>query len=72
MSFQSMREMGKNFCPNFPQPYLENIDRRSCNDGSREFISVFHYPHLGAPYKGALLGRVEWEGEKNKLGSISK
>ncbi len=29
---QSMGEMGKDFCPNFLQPLLENIDRRSCND----------------------------------------
>ncbi len=34
VSVQSMREMGKDFCPNFLQPFLENIDRRSCNDGS--------------------------------------
>ncbi len=44
MSVQSMVEMGKNFCPNFLQHFLENIDRRSCNDGSREFTPVFH-PH---------------------------
>ncbi len=30
---QSMREMGKNFCPNSLSPFLENSDRRSCNDG---------------------------------------
>ncbi len=30
-----MGEMGKDLCPNFLQPFLENIDRRSCNDGSR-------------------------------------
>ncbi len=40
-----MGEMGKDFCPNFLQPFLENIDRRSCNDGNREFILVFHNPH---------------------------
>ncbi len=45
MSVQSMGEMGKDFCPNFLQPFLENIDRRSCNDGSRELIPVFHNPH---------------------------
>ncbi len=37
--------MGKDFCPNFLQPFLENIDRRSCNDGSLELIPVFHNPH---------------------------
>ncbi len=32
MSVQSMGEMGKDFCLNFLQPFLEKIDRRSCND----------------------------------------
>ncbi len=45
MSVQSMGEMGKDFCPNFLQPFLENIDRRSCNDGNRELIPIFHNPH---------------------------
>ncbi len=45
MSIQSMEEMGKNFCPNVLQPFLESIDRRSCNDGSRELIPVIHNPH---------------------------
>ncbi len=45
MSVQPMGEMGKDFCPNFLEPFLENIDRRSCNDGSRELIPVFHNPH---------------------------
>ncbi len=45
MSVQSMGEMGKDVCPNFLHPFLENIDRRSCNDGSRELIPVFHNPH---------------------------
>ncbi len=33
---------GKDLCPNVRQPFRENIDRRSCNDGSRELIPVFH------------------------------
>ncbi len=45
MSVQSVGEMGKDFCPNFLQPFLENVDRRSCNDGSQELIQVFHNPH---------------------------
>ncbi len=45
MRVQSMGEVGKDFCPNFLQPFLENIDRRSCNDGRRELIPVFHNPH---------------------------
>ncbi len=44
VSVQSMGEMGKDVCPNSLQPLLENIDRRSCNDGSRELIPVFHNP----------------------------
>ncbi len=32
MSVELMGEMGKDFCPNFPHPFLENIDRRSRND----------------------------------------
>ncbi len=38
MSVQSIGEMGKDFCPNFLQPFLENVDRMSCNDGNREII----------------------------------
>ncbi len=49
VSVQSMWEMGKDFCPNLLQPFLENIDRRSCNDGSRELIPVFHNPHRKMP-----------------------
>ncbi len=45
VSVQSMEEMGKDFCPNFLQPFLENIGRRSCKDGSRKLIPVFHNPH---------------------------
>ncbi len=41
MSVQSMGDMGKDFCPNFLQPFLENIDRRGSNDGSREVIPTF-------------------------------
>ncbi len=42
---QSMGEMGKDFCPNVHQLFLQNIERRSCNDGRRELIPVFHKPH---------------------------
>ncbi len=44
VSVQSMGEMGKDFCPNFLQPFLENIDRGGYTDGSRGLISVFHSP----------------------------
>ncbi len=55
MRFESME---KDFCPNVLQTLLENINRRSCNDGSRELIPVFHNPLLRrwlAPW-GTLLG----------------
>ncbi len=45
VSVQSMGEMGKDYCPNFLHNFLENIDRKSCNDGSRELIPVFHNSH---------------------------
>ncbi len=57
-------------------PFLENIDKRSCYDGSRELILAFLNPHrkgrppygdgsyLAVPCRGALLGHVEWKGEK--------
>ncbi len=45
MSVQSMGEMGKGFCSNFLQSFLENIDRRSCDDGGWQLIPIFHNPH---------------------------
>ncbi len=45
VSVQAMGEMDKDFCPNFLQSFLENIDRRSCNDGSWQLIPIFHSPH---------------------------
>ncbi len=77
-------EVGMSVCPNYLHPLLENINRRSCNDGSRELIPVFHNPHPKMPTPSfgggshfgvlcwsALLGRVEWEGENSMFGSIS-
>ncbi len=29
----------------FLQPLIDKFDRRSCKDGSRELIPVFHKPH---------------------------
>ncbi len=37
--------MRKGFCQNLLQPFLENIDGRSCNDGSLELIPVFYNSH---------------------------
>ncbi len=76
-SVQSMGEMGKDFCPNFFQPFLENIDRGSYKKrkpGAYSSISqpslkipILSFgggPHLGVPCRDALLGRVEQEGGK--------
>ncbi len=41
MSVQSTVEMGK--YPNFLKPFLENSDRRSCNDGGRDMVPVFPF-----------------------------
>ncbi len=45
MSVKLMGEVGKHFCPNFFQSFLETIDRRSCNNGSPELTPVFHIAH---------------------------
>ncbi len=45
MSVQSIGEMGKDFCPNFIHPFLENINKRNRNNGGRELIPVFHNYH---------------------------
>ncbi len=37
--------MRKGFGPHYLQPLLENVDRRSCNDGNRELIPIFHNLH---------------------------
>ncbi len=44
----SVQSMGKDFCPNFLQPFLEDIDRRSCNDGILELLPVSHKPSPSA------------------------
>ncbi len=72
MCVQSMGEMGKDFSPNFLQIFLENIDRGSFNDGSRELTPVFHNPLLGVPYRDGLLGRSEQEGGKTSSGQYPK
>ncbi len=75
VSVQSMGEMGKDFCPNVLQPFLENIDRRSCNDGSRELIPIFHNPHRKCRPSPSVVARtleylekVHEEGDVNLAG----
>ncbi len=48
MRSQSLGKIGKNLYPNFVEPLLWTFDRRSCNDGGREFIPIFHNPHRKA------------------------
>ncbi len=43
--YRIVEKMGEDVCPHFLQPLHENIDRRSCNDGSRELIPLFYNPH---------------------------
>ncbi len=50
-------EMGKEFRPNLLQPFLENIDRRSCNDGSRELIPAFCNPHRKCQHSPSAVSR---------------
>ncbi len=76
----AMGEMGKDFCPKVLQPFFEDIGRRSCNDGNRQLISVFHNSHRKCwPSPSAvarilehLLGRVERDGEKTSSGQYLK
>ncbi len=58
MRFQSMGKMGKHFCPHFLKPRLENIDRRSSNDGSWERIPVFHNPRRKCQPSPPLVART--------------
>ncbi len=58
---QSLGEMGKDFCQNFLQPFLDNIDSSNCNDGSRELVPVFHNPHRkGRPFPSAVVLTLEY------------
>ncbi len=50
--------MGKDICPNFLQALLENIDRRSCNDGRRELIPVFHNPRRKCRHSPSAVART--------------
>ncbi len=74
MSSQSMGEMGKDFCPNFLQPFLENIDRRTCNDGNRELTQVFQNPFgKGGPSPSAVTHTLEYlVGVRAKAASIGR
>ncbi len=63
--------MGKDFCTDFIQSFLESNDRRGSSDGSRELIPVFHDlscigdSYIGVPCRVILLDRVEWEGKSS-------
>ncbi len=42
-------EMGKDFCLNFLQPFLEKIERRSLNNGSPKLYSTISQPSPKMP-----------------------
>ncbi len=80
-SVQSMGEMWKDFCPNFLQSFLDNIDRKSCNDRSWELIPIFHNPHRTClPSHSAAASTLDYLGgvpskatsSGRKFGSVSK
>ncbi len=70
MGREGGREIGGGECsvnggdgenPNFILPFLENIDRRSCNVGSPELIPVFHNPHRKCrPSLSVVAGALEY------------
>ncbi len=45
VSVQSMGEVGKDFCPNFLQSFLENTDRRVRDDEGWQLIPILDNPH---------------------------
>ncbi len=45
MSFLSKGKMGRDFCPNFLHPLLENVHGSSDNEGGRGLIPMFHNPY---------------------------
>ncbi len=56
-----MGEKGESFYPQFLQPLLENVDRRSCIDGSRELILILHNPHRkSCPFPPAVARSLEY------------
>ncbi len=84
VSVQSTVEVEKDFCPNCLQPFLENMDRRSCNDVAGSLFSISQPSpkmptvsfgggsHLGVPCRGALSGRVEQEEGKTSSDQYPK
>ncbi len=62
MGVQSIGEMGKDFCQKpSPTSSSKNIDRRSCNDGSRELSPKFNNPlRIGRPSPPAVARALEY------------
>ncbi len=60
--------MGKDFCPNFIQPFLENVDRGSCYDENRELIpEKADSPSAVDLTLECLVGPRRVEGRKNQV-----
>ncbi len=71
--------MGKDFCPDILQPLLENFDRRSSNDGSRELIPIFYDFHRKSGASPPAVARtleyligVSSKGEKTSSGQHTR
>ncbi len=58
MTVQSMGEMGKDFCPDFLQPFHEIIGNGSRYDGGRELIPIFLNPHRKCKPSPSVVARV--------------
>ncbi len=59
--FGPWEKIRKDICPSFLQPFLENIDRRSRNGGSRQIIPLLHNPHRkGRPSPSAVCRTLEY------------
>ncbi len=51
----------KTSAKNFSNLVIKTVDRRGCNDGSRELIPVFHNPHRkGRPSPPAVVRTLEY------------
>ncbi len=84
VSVQSLREMGKDFCPNFRQPFLEKMTEGAVTTEAgrlfQYFTTLTKMPtlscsggcHLGVHCWGTLLGRIEWEGGKTSSDQYPK
>ncbi len=55
---EPLGEMGKDFCPNLLQPFLENIERSGGDDGGWQRNPIFNNPHLKCPFSPSEAART--------------